>query len=1126
MKPKIIVFSTAYHPLIGGAEISIQEVVKRLQNRFDFYILTHRANANLPKRELSDGATILRLGFGTVLDRWFIFPFLTWRRARQIVNESQAPVLLWSVMVSYASIGAYFLKIMQPRLPLILTLQEGDSEEYLRTAKYGLINFWWRRFLAVADEVTAISTYLGEYAKRQGYLGRIRVISNGVDVGKFQNPYNKVQTPKESLITVSRLVPKNGIDILIRAVAEVKKSVPDIQCNIIGDGPERKNLEKLAAGLGLNDTVHFLGEISHEKVPVFLRSASVFVRPSRSEGMGNSFVEALAAGLPVIGTAVGGIPDIIQDRRTGLMARVDDSEDLAEKIKMLLNDQALSEKLAAEGRQKVKEKFGWDLISESYASLFSDELNIQKRILLITGLFPPDIGGPATYSKFLIEELPLRGIGVRLAYFGKVRHFPPVVRHVWFLFIILWRSRGVNLLFAQDPVSVGLPTMLAAKIFRKKIILKIVGDYAWEQGVQRWRVKELLDDFIKKSYGGWVWFFKLVERWVADHAADIIVPSEYLKRVVIRWGVDAEKIVVIPNAHVSSFDKNPEVRGKSDHPIILSAGRLTPWKGMRELIEIMPGIREKIPNAELWIVGDGPEQGRLQDQIKGSGLEESVKLLGKKSHLELGELLGKSEIFALNTGYEGFSHIILEAMAAGLPIITTLVGGNPELVRDGIDGFLVSFQDNASLLDKIILLLQDQALREGLGRNAMERAKEFSLDRMLTATADFLQSPRVLMISTDKNILRQNSEAHDRMRLYAGIFRKLEIVVTGSGPVIGEGNLNIYPTGFKSALLGRVGLYKTVSSLCRKRRPDILSVQSPDEIGLIAYFAARRFHIPFQLQIHTDIFSPWYRSAGRKEWIRYHIARFLIPRADCIRVVSERIRRSVDQVLLQTKSPTRRGRLSLQQRITVLPIYTDVSKFINATPDPSTGERFRSYKFRMIAIGRFMEKEKNFSMLIEMMRDFVKICPDALLVLVGDGQDMKNYELRIKNYGLEENVILESWRNDLPSFLKSFDLFLLSSNYEGWGRVVIEAMAAGLPVVMTDVGLAGEVVKDGENGIVAPVADQEVIRKACVRLYQDPDLRIRLGRTGQAAARSICPEGGITEYLEKYQQNWFDCVDH
>ena len=367
---------------------------------------------------------------------------------------------------------------------------------------------------------------------------------------------------------------------------------------------------------------------------------------------------------------------------------------------------------------------------------------------------------------------------------------------------------------------------------------------------------------------------------------------------------------------------------------------------------------------------------------------------------------------------------------------------------------------------------------------------------------------KVLMFSTDPAVLIRGSDAHVRMKEYADMLGELHMVVLTRRDENGVylRNLFLYPAASLTGALRLFHAWQIGRILCRRIRFDVISVQSPDEVGIIGLLLARRFRTPLQLQVHTDVYSPWYRRAGWKELLRYRIARFLIPRANCIRVVSKRIGHSL-------------GRPGSA----VLPIFTDIASFLSAVPDTRTRERFRNHAFKMISAGRFVEKEKHFLMPIEMMRHFVKICPTALLVLVGEGPGRKRYESLIRKYGLEKNVIIEPWRSDLASFYKSFDLFLLPSNYEGWGRAAIEAMAAGLAVVMTDVGLAGEVVEDGKNGRVVPVGDGAEFLAAVEDLYKNPEKRKVIAAAGQEAVVVLAPKTK-EEYLALYKRSFFSCL--
>lgn len=367
---------------------------------------------------------------------------------------------------------------------------------------------------------------------------------------------------------------------------------------------------------------------------------------------------------------------------------------------------------------------------------------------------------------------------------------------------------------------------------------------------------------------------------------------------------------------------------------------------------------------------------------------------------------------------------------------------------------------------------------------------------------------------------------------YGGAFDSTHIVCRSSDPmrrVEEDGGVIFYPVYSRAAFtfplkawfLGKKILTKTSGRW-------LISSDSPFEVGFMSWLLARKFRGHLFIQIHTDFMSPYFRCGSFKDRIRYYLARLVVPRADCLRVVSKRIEQSLVNAWKLDFPPggeTRFGgpREVRLPKITVLPIVTEVDKFLNAERSAATDERFKNYDFKMVAVGRFMDKEKNFSMLIDVMREFVKICSKALLVLVGDGPDKKKYESRIMNYGLERSIIIEKWRDDLPSFLKSFDLFLMPSNYEGWGRAAIEAMAAGLPVVMTDVGLAGEVVRNGENGTIVPVGDMEAMLVAVTELYQNQEKKARFSRNNIESVKKLEPKTE-SEYFMIYKNLLYDCL--
>lgn len=358
------------------------------------------------------------------------------------------------------------------------------------------------------------------------------------------------------------------------------------------------------------------------------------------------------------------------------------------------------------------------------------------KILVATGLFPPEIGGPATYSKLLLEELPKRGIEVTVLPFREVRRLPKLFRHLAYAWKVFRLGKSSDLIYAQDPVSVGLPVMIACFFLRRSYWLKVVGDYAWEQGSQRFGVKDFLDDFsLKNNYSFSVRVLKRIQKKVADRAEKIIVPSLYLKKIVSNWGVDSKKIKVIYN----SFDAPAELPSKEElrkklsfkEPVLVTVGRLVPWKGFELLIELMKELEEDTSEPKLFIVGDGPDKKKLEEKINQLNLNSRVILTGRLNHETLLEYLKAADLFVLNTSYEGFSHQLLEVMWTETPIVTTGVGGNLELIENKKTGLLVDYNDRAAIKNAIKKLLADSLLAQSLARAAKEKVGEFTKRRMV-----------------------------------------------------------------------------------------------------------------------------------------------------------------------------------------------------------------------------------------------------------------------------------------------------------------------------------------------------------------------------------------------------------
>ncbi|TSC61338.1 MAG: glycosyl transferase group 1 protein [Parcubacteria group bacterium Gr01-1014_107] len=361
------------------------------------------------------------------------------------------------------------------------------------------------------------------------------------------------------------------------------------------------------------------------------------------------------------------------------------------------------------------------------------------RVLIATGISFPQIGGPATYSKILGEELPKRGITTEILSFDEVRHFPKLVRHFLYFLKVFRKLWNFDLVYAQDPVSVGLPSLLAAKIVGKRLILKIVGDYAWEQGVLRFGVADSLDKFYGRRHSFPVGILLWVEHLVSRGAYRIIVPSHYLKGLVIkRWGVQSNKVRVIYNTFETPETKLTKSQARSqlgleNQKVILTAGRLVPWKRFELLIEWLAPILRKHTGMKLFIAGSGPLEDKLKKIIRFLGLEKEVTLLGSLKKDILWSYLRAADLFVLNSTYEGFSHQLLEALAAETPVVATNVGGNAELIEDGKSGILFESYDRKTFRESVERLVTDEALSQRLREWGLKRLESFNKDSMMAA---------------------------------------------------------------------------------------------------------------------------------------------------------------------------------------------------------------------------------------------------------------------------------------------------------------------------------------------------------------------------------------------------------
>lgn len=389
MVKRILIFSTAYFPFVGGAEIAVKETTNRISD-IQFDMITLRFDSKLPKFEKIGNVNVYRIGFTkkspTMADlvkfplklNKIIFPFLACCKAYALHKKNKYDAV-WSIMAAFAGFAGMFFKCTHKKIPFVLTLQEGDSISEIKS-KVRFVKPLFERIFLKADIIQVISVYLGDWAKDMGFGGQIEIIPNAVDTRKFSKEYsqnelkelkNKLNKKEDDifLITTSRLVKKNAVDDVIKSL----KYLPtNIKFLVLGIGPDLIDLKNLAELEDVENRIMFVGQVEHDEIPKYLKISDIFIRPSLSEGFGNSFIEAMASGIPVIATQVGGIKDFIFDaqkspnkKATGLFVNITDPRDIADKIQFLLDSNEIKNEIVKNAKELVFEKYDWNLIAKN-----------------------------------------------------------------------------------------------------------------------------------------------------------------------------------------------------------------------------------------------------------------------------------------------------------------------------------------------------------------------------------------------------------------------------------------------------------------------------------------------------------------------------------------------------------------------------------------------------------------------------------------------------------------------------------------------------------------------------------------------------------------------------------------
>lgn len=366
---------------------------------------------------------------------------------------------------------------------------------------------------------------------------------------------------------------------------------------------------------------------------------------------------------------------------------------------------------------------------------------MKRKILIITGIFPPDIGGPASYvpkmAQYLLDDgwsVTVVTLSDQVAGSGKANQEYKVLRVRRSLFLPL---RWVATIFVMLRHGMGAPVwyvnglpfeaFIASTLLGKRTVHKIVGDYAWERAQNRGLFSGTIDAFQTAKKGlvlrtlGWLRTTPL------RFSRRIIVPSDYLRSIVHGWGIPLSRIVTVYNAVDPLPPLTPLALPEFGGKTLLTVCRLTPWKGVDGILSLLPSR----PQWRLLVAGDGPERSALEKIAATLGVANRVVFLGSIPRDKIAAAFAQADAFVLNSTYEGLPHVVLEAMQARVPVVATNVGGTSEVVQHRESGLLVRAEHADELRAAIDSVTTDAALAQILTQAASRQLAKWGVESML-----------------------------------------------------------------------------------------------------------------------------------------------------------------------------------------------------------------------------------------------------------------------------------------------------------------------------------------------------------------------------------------------------------
>ena len=354
------------------------------------------------------------------------------------------------------------------------------------------------------------------------------------------------------------------------------------------------------------------------------------------------------------------------------------------------------------------------------------------KVEIVSGIWPPDVGGPATHAPELAAWLRRRGHAVEALVTADrapepepypvrwvSRRLPVGVRHAEVVRRLVARGRRADVVYATSMLG---RSAAATMLSRTPLVFKVTSDPAFERARRHGAADGAVAGFQDADGGALVGALRLARDATIQRAAHVVSPSSFMAELAVSWGVAPERVTVLPNPAPSRDEADPvELDAR---PALVFAGRLTPAKDLGVLLRALVDV----PDATLTLVGDGGDRPSLEALSSDLEVGARVRFLGARPRAQVLGLMAAADAVVLTSAWENFPHGLVESLAMGTPVIATRVGGVPEIVADGENGLLVPSGDASAFADAVNRFLGDGALRSQLRAAAAASVARFEQD--------------------------------------------------------------------------------------------------------------------------------------------------------------------------------------------------------------------------------------------------------------------------------------------------------------------------------------------------------------------------------------------------------------